>query len=705
MTNLTTTPTAQKLIVAFTLVVCLIGLKCQSTMAQGSENVVLVVNANSPDSLAIANLYVYLRNIPPSHVIYLDKLTLLPSIDAESAHSKYFQSEIIKPVSEAIKARGLEGQIDCIAYSAGFPTRISCQTQLNNYLKHTGQKYNIQLHAPWASISSLTYFQHNAFSAKPTFIDLDANWYARPQTRSLFSNPFVGDTAREFAQAHEQLKNQSFAKAVAAFSKLNGEHPNQIVVRYLFAKSLLLNGEQDKAIDQLAICRAKGWCYRSVLTRDKDFSLIGRDTKFQQVLDGMLDLPLGILPSRSFSSQANWSKNSWPNGNQKQGNQKQGIQRQDDQGQRFMLSTVLAVTDDKQSTLDQALAQLQSSVQADGTSPSGTFFFAKHKDVRSKIRHSQIDFAAAELKSLGMEVVVSDQQWPKNDKRLAGATLGSAVVNWENSGSRFLPGALCDNLTSYGGWWVKAAQTQLTDHLHVGAAGASGTVYEPWTITPKFPDARLHAHYTRGCSLAESFYQSTGSPFQMLVVGDPLCRPYGKFPRFRVTGLEANSRVSGDFDLNIVADPTGPAVGRYEIFFDGQYLLEVNRARKIRIATEDMADGYHEIRVVAVTDSLVAAKKSQPIEFILNRNGQTVKLDVAKGKIKIGRDLVLAASSPGSQELKILQNFRIVGSVRPGEKVSIDSSLLGLGKSKLRAISTANGKTISSFPVEVEIVN
>ncbi len=703
MTNLNPTLTARNLILAFAVSVGLLGSCVQLARAQGPENTVLVVNAKSPDSLAIANHYVHLRNIPPSHVIYLDKITLLPSIDAESAHSKYFQSEIIKPISEAISARGLEDQIDCVVYSAGFPTRISFQTQLNNYLKHTGKKYSIRLHAPWASINSLTYFQENVFSTKPMFVDLDANRYARPQTRSLLSNPFDGDTSREFDQAHQQLKNGNSAAATAAFSKLNDDHPNQVVVRYLFAKSLVMNGDLEEAIGQLAICRNRGWCYRSVLSKDNDFRPIRQDPKFQQVLDGMLDLPLGMLPSRSFSARSNWSKNGWPNNNER--DKERGKRPDDsDQGQRFMLSTVLAVTGENQSTLTQALAQIESSVESDGTHPVGTFFFSKHSDIRSKIRHAQIDFAAKELKSMGMDVVVSDQPWPKNNKRLAGATLGNAVIKWNDSGSRFLPGALCDNLTSFGGWWVKAAQTQLTDHLHAGAAGATGTVYEPWTITPKFPDARLHVHYARGCSLAESFYQSIGSPFQLLIVGDPLCRPYGNFPRFKVTGIESNARISGDLDLNIIADATGPAVAHYEIFFDGQYLLEVNRARKIRIATDEMADGYHEVRVVAVADSLVAVKKSQSLGFVLNRNGKSAQLTAKKAKIKLGQNLVLAASSTGSQKLDIVQNYRIVGSIKPGESTSIDSRLLGLGKSKLRALSTINGTTIASSPLEIEIV-
>ena len=37
----------------------------------------------------------------------------------------------------------------------------------------------------------------------------------------------------------------------------------------------------------------------------------------------------------------------------------------------------------------------------------------------------------------------------------------------------------------------------------------------------------LFAYYAAGMSLAESFYLAVESPYQLLIVGDPLCRPYG----------------------------------------------------------------------------------------------------------------------------------------------------------------------------------
>ena len=115
-------------------------------------------------------------------------------------------------------------------------------------------------------------------------------------------------------------------------------------------------------------------------------------------------------------------------------------------------------------------------------------------------------------------------------------------------------------------------QILLSEFLDAGAAGASGAVYEPYAIAPKFPSSRWHAHYARGSTLAESYYQSVSGPCQLLLVGDPLCCPFGKFPDFEIAGLKNGATIKGGFELQIKSNLDSPEVDRFEIFFDGVYL-------------------------------------------------------------------------------------------------------------------------------------
>ena len=311
---------------------------------------------------------------------------------------------------------------------------------------------------------------------------------------------------------------------------------------------------------------------------------------------------------------------------------------------------------------------------------------------------------------MGFDVKISTDKWPKNNKRVLGASLGSGVINWSESNSQFVPGAICDNLTSAGGIWkkpgIKSGQTQLTDYLNAGAAGASGTVIEPYAITAKFPTARLHVHYARGCTLAESFYQTISSPFQLLIVGDPLCCPFGDFPEFEIQGPDTGKPMKTDFDLSIVPKSTGPDIDRYELFFDGRYFQSIPKEQTIQVATENISDGFHEVRVAAVSNSLIATRKSQILNFVLQRDGHGVTVNVNPRIARLGETVkVTATSSSPGQEIEIRQNARVLGKIsRASGKLSLNTARLGQGKSKLQGFVVVGGKEVASVPVEIEIV-
>jgi len=85
----------------------------------GPENLLLVVNPRSADSLTVANAYAALRGIAPINVL------MLPwSGEPDATTIARFRGELLEPILRAIEARRLTGQIDQVVYSCGFPTRI-----------------------------------------------------------------------------------------------------------------------------------------------------------------------------------------------------------------------------------------------------------------------------------------------------------------------------------------------------------------------------------------------------------------------------------------------------------------------------------------------------------------------------------------------------------------------------------------------------
>ncbi len=197
-------------------------------------------------------------------------------------------------------------------------------------------------------------------------------------------------------------------------------------------------------------------------------------------------------------------------------------------GRRYMLSTMLGATSGRGTSVREAVAALERAVAADGTCPTGTIYYTVSDDIRTRVRQWGFEEAVRLLKNEGVEAEIVKGPLPQGRGDIAGATVGTAEFDFAAAGSRILPGAIYDNLTSFGGILLLLSdQTPMTEFTRHGAAGVSGTVTEPGAIQAKFPTPFIHVYYARGASLAEAFYRSVAAPYQLLIVGDPLCRPWG----------------------------------------------------------------------------------------------------------------------------------------------------------------------------------
>jgi uncharacterized protein (TIGR03790 family) len=91
----------------------------------------------------------------------------------------------------------------------------------------------------------------------------------------------------------------------------------------------------------------------------------------------------------------------------------------------------------------------------------------------------------------------------------------------------YLPGAVADHLTSFGGILTGSSQMSSLEWLKAGATGSYGTVVEPCAITAKFPNPGLMMkHYLDGETLIESYWKSVAMPGQGIFIGEPLATPY-----------------------------------------------------------------------------------------------------------------------------------------------------------------------------------
>ena len=93
--------------------------------------------------------------------------------------------------------------------------------------------------------------------------------------------------------------------------------------------------------------------------------------------------------------------------------------------------------------------------------------------------------------------------------------------------NHFLPGAVADHLTSYGGALTDSTQMSSLHWLEGGATASYGTVVEPCSIPTKFPiPSLLISRYLAGDTVLEAYWKSVAMPGQGLFIGEPLAAPY-----------------------------------------------------------------------------------------------------------------------------------------------------------------------------------
>lgn len=180
-----------------------------------------------------------------------------------------------------------------------------------------------------------------------------------------------------------------------------------------------------------------------------------------------------------------------------------------------------------------ALATIDRGLAADDTFPSGDGFFVRTTDMARSVRWPEwLNVTMPQWADGGLSLTYLDgsQGGPQ-----ALVDAGAVLFYFQSSASvasiatnRYLPGAVADHLTSFGGQVPTSGQMSQLRWLEAGATGSYGTVVEPCNFTSKFPNTTvLLSHYYRGEPLLEAYWKSVQMPGEGLFTGEPLARPWG----------------------------------------------------------------------------------------------------------------------------------------------------------------------------------
>lgn len=650
----------------------------------GPENVFLVVNVEHDSSKLIANHYASWREIPSSNILYLRGIP-----NKEILGITQFRKRILAPILGAIRKRKLTEQIDCIVYSDGFPTTISLwadstRDKSRKYPKHfKGQ----------GSINSLTYFAEQVMQEQFEYWKLNSNRYMRVPLPFVFSNPFVGKTQVELVSAEKSYQKGDFDLAVKGYKKIIRQEPDQALTYLLLARGLARLGKAEQALIALETSVKKGWPMSEVLERDSALGKLRKNPRFfiaKQRIPENID---GHLPTVEFRHSDRWATNGLLNTTKAN-------------GQRYYLSTVLATTRDRGNSVKEVLAYLRKSVDVEATRPKGIFYFSKTSDIRTKVRVPQIPFAKKALEHEGYKIKIIDSWAPENRNDILGLTFGIARHDWSKTGSSILPGAICDRLTSAGGVIRKCPQTPLTLDLARGASGSSGTVIEPFAIPAKFPHALIHAHYVRGASLAEAYYQSVYAPYQLLIVGDALCQPWAKKIEFDLTGIQSGDHVTSRRTISLTEqEKLASTVSHWRVYLDGRLQKILKADENYVLSPAALAAGYHELRAVVIDTRAVASQTRKILSFTVSKQVGSLTLKrIGTLGLTLESKIRVHAQASVKVPIHVLHHQRLLGVIKPPQSTLILNAIdLGEGPVTLRAKATIRGQRVLSPPLQFQI--
>lgn len=314
------------------------------------------------------------------------------------------------------------------------------------------------------------------------------------------------------------------------------------------------------------------------------------------------------------------------------------------------------------SNLALAEAIVDQGVASDGTFPSRPVVLGNNQnDPFRTVRSVLFDDAIFNARLRGNYSLTRDNSsQPLGMTNLLGYQNGMYQFNL--SPATFVPGALADSLTSYGGViFLPNDHTTLLSFLTAGAAGSYGTVIEPCAYLEKFPSPQDYFYQARGFSLAECYYQSITNPYQGLLVGEPLAAPFAR-PSTGAWNLPANALLSGLTNLPLQFDATDPQhpIQQVDLFLDGTFAQTLTNIAPLRSNVLYLSlNGYPTNYLVPSNASLasivssLAAQLNQPAysnatKVEASAHGDRIELR-SLNPATLGSQLSLSVSnSPGS---------------------------------------------------------
>jgi uncharacterized protein (TIGR03790 family) len=304
-------------------------------------------------------------------------------------------------------------------------------------------------------------------------------------------------------------------------------------------------------------------------------------------------------------------------------------------------------------------------VASDGTRPGGTVYLFDGVGPRARVHEAYgRPEAISLLQQLGIKHEVREKHSLTTEQDVIGYWTGYTRVNVKGVG--FLPGALADHMTSYGGiLHKKKGQMKILDFIAAGATASYGCVEEPTNTPTRHSKAWLFDRYGRGLSAIESYHSALESLRMGVFVGEPLAAPWARPPAIKLSGLPPRSAQQGEASgVRISAKPgsKGAAIRRCDFWVDGRWFAPAVRlvaapGTRCSLTVGDRAvthttSGFQTpVECAAALAALVEADAewAKPSGVRATAEGGRLRLEARSGGVALNDQPVALAIAPPEQ--------------------------------------------------------
>lgn len=211
------------------------------------EQVAIIANIKSPDSIRVARHYASVRGIPQTHILRVE----LPL--TETVSRKLYEEKLVSPVRDQLIQKGLASSVRALATTYGIPLRVKPPEQHDDDKHITLSAITVQNQARLA-LTQIAFQAEGIAGGKPS-VEKSEPHETSPEETKKADQLLISRTREALSAAAKrvnQLENQ--AKRKTELQKLS-----PLVIRYGGLTALMRNLKQEekKESDQLRETRAK----------------------------------------------------------------------------------------------------------------------------------------------------------------------------------------------------------------------------------------------------------------------------------------------------------------------------------------------------------------------------------------------------------------------------------------------------------------